>query len=287
MHDELIKRYIKEKLHKDAIVLTRLMGGMSNYTYVIEIEGEKYTFRVPGKGAEHFTNRKQEAEIMKSIEPYHFLPKPIINDVETGYKVAPYVEGQILSEVPDKPLETIAAILKKVNSIPKFDYDYEPLKRLADYEALSNELDPVYQALKEKFLDIYQQQLQFVPLVACHGDAQVSNFVLAEDKIYLMDWEFAANNDPIYDIACFGNATFDDALNLIEVYYDNPGPDKYQRLYAWRMFQCLQWHCVAKYKHIIGLSEELAIDFGYVAKQYLVKAKEFFQDYLNITEKGE
>ncbi|MDR1782193.1 MAG: phosphotransferase family protein [Bacilli bacterium] len=287
MHEELIRRFIKERLNKDADIVTRLMGGMSNYTYVIEIEGKKYTFRVPGKGAEHFTNRVQEVEIMDSIAKYNFLPQPIINDVATGYKVAPYVEGKILSDIENKPLDAIAATLKKVHSIDKFAYDYEPLKRLESYEKLSNELDPVYLALKDKWLEIYNTKLINVPLCACHGDAQVSNFVLDKERVYLMDWEFSANNDPIYDIACFGNANFNDALELIEVYFDNPGKDEYQRLYAWRMFQCLQWHCVAKYKHEVGLSEELAVDFDYVAKQYLVKAKGFFQDYLNLEEKGE
>ena len=36
----------------DAKIVMRLEGGMSNYTYVVECQGKKYTYRVPGKFAE-------------------------------------------------------------------------------------------------------------------------------------------------------------------------------------------------------------------------------------------
>ena len=286
MNEKIIQDFIKEKLDKEVTVIGRLMGGMSNYTYIIEIEGEKYTFRIPGKGAEHFTNRKQEIAIMKEIEKYDFLPAPIINDEKTGYKVAPYVDGQPLSEITPKPLELVVPILKKLHNAPKFSFNYEPLKRLEKYEKITSGLDPVYVALKDKWAEIYNNVLKDIELVPCHGDSQTSNFVLGDKKIYLMDWEFAANNDPIYDIACFGNANFDEAIQLIEEYFESAGKKEYQRLYAWRMFQCLQWHNVAKYKHEIGLSEELLIDFNFAANAYLDKAKGFFQNYLDVS-KGE
>ena len=95
-----------------------------------------------------------------------------------------------------------------------------------------------------------------------------------------MDWEFAGNNDPLYDVACFGNANFDDAINLLKMYNEHPSQNQYQRLYGWRMFQCLQWHNVAAYKDKIGLSEELSLDFSFFAKAYLDKANGFYQEYL-------
>ncbi|MDL2211311.1 choline kinase family protein [Erysipelotrichaceae bacterium OttesenSCG-928-M19] len=285
MNETIIKDYIKENLQKDSKVISRLMGGMSNYTYIIEIDNKKYTFRIPGKGAEHFTNRKQEIDIMQQIEPYDFLPMPIINDEKTGYKVAPYVEGIPLSEVSPKPLESVVAILKKLHSSPKFKYDYNPLDRLKKYEKITSGQDPVYLSLKNKWVEIYEKDLKDIELVPCHGDSQTSNFVLGENRLYLLDWEFSANNDPIYDIACFGNVNFEEALQLIEEYYNQAASkNEYQRLYAWRMFQCLQWHNVAKYKHEIGLSEELSLDFNFFANAYLDKAKDFFQSYLNVSK---
>ena len=44
----------------DAKIVMRLEGGMSNYTYVVECQGKKYTYRVPGKFAEKFVDREEE-----------------------------------------------------------------------------------------------------------------------------------------------------------------------------------------------------------------------------------
>ena len=43
-------------------IVMRLEGGMSNYTYVVECNGKKYTYRVPGKFAEKFVDRVEEWE---------------------------------------------------------------------------------------------------------------------------------------------------------------------------------------------------------------------------------
>ena len=286
MNTKVINDYVKEKLNKEVKVIKRLVGGMSNHTYLIEIDNELYTFRIPGKGSEHFTDRVKESEILEIVESLKFIPKAIINDTEKGYKLTPYIEGQILSEVFPKPMEAISSLLKDLHHSKKFEYDYNPLDRLESYEKITSKCDPVYLALKEKWIEIYSDKLIGIELVPCHGDAQTGNFILTDNRIYLLDWEFSANNDPIYDIACFGNVNFEEAIQLLEAYYIDANKNHYERLYAWRMYQCLQWHNVAKYKHEIGLSEDLAVNFELISDAYLDKAKGFFEDYLNIVSGG-
>jgi thiamine kinase-like enzyme len=288
MKTDLILKFIEDEYHTKGKIVHRLLGGMSNFTYVVEIDGSLYTIRIPGKGSEHFTNRQEEGEILNIVSKQGFLPKPTYFNKETGYKVAPYVEGTPLHEISteEKPYELVASTLKKLHTQKAFPYDYQPLKRLEYYESISNNHDDLYMALKEKFLEVHKKILKKVPLMPCHGDAQPSNFIIGEDQLYLVDWEFAGNNDPIYDIACFGNVVIDEAIALLQKYYANPSTNEYQRLYAWRMFQCLQWYNVATYKEEIGLSEELAIDFAAVAQAYLEKAKTFYQNYLEVS-KGE
>ena len=50
--EEYIVFRVNALLHAhDAKIVTRLEGGMSNYTYVVETRGKRYTYRVPGKYA--------------------------------------------------------------------------------------------------------------------------------------------------------------------------------------------------------------------------------------------
>ncbi len=263
-------------------VVKRLMGGMSNYTYIIEISGKLYTFRIPGKKGEKFVNRTVEKHNIELVKDLGLNNKTVYFEVESGYKIAEYIEGTPLHELnPLKELEAASIVLHKIHeSGLKSDYDYDPLGRLKLYESYLDEYDfnhsKRYLELKEKFLSYKELYMDNSRLVLSHGDSQVSNFVVTDDGLRLMDWEFTGNNDPYYDIACFGNSDFDHALALLPVYLGKtPTVEEYNRLYFFRAFQTLQWHNVALYKEFIGLSIDLGVDFMFIAGLYLDKAEKF------------
>lgn len=267
----------------DVIIKERLMGGMSNYTYIIEVKGTLYTFRIPGKNAEKFVDRTVEEHNINLVKELELNNETVFLDIKSGYKIAKYIEGQPLSEInPLDHLKEASEVLHKIHeSNLKSDYDYDPLGRLKLYENHTFEYghkhSERYNELKQRFLSLKDKYMNNDRLVLCHGDSQVSNFVKTPDNtLRLMDWEFTGNNDPFYDIACFGNNDFNHALELLPVYLGRtPETEEYNRLYFFRSFQCLQWHNVALYKEFIGLSVDLGVDFMFVANLYLDKAERF------------
>ena len=285
-NEQIIKDVCAQVLNvkkEDVKIVERLMGGMSNYTYIIEINGKLYTFRIPGKKAEKFVDRIVEADHIKLVEQLDLNNNTIYLDTESGYKIAEYIEGTPLHELePLSFLNEAAKVLHKIHdSGLKSDYDYNPIGRLALYESYLFEYSYVhskrYESLKEKFLSYKDQFMDDSKLVLAHGDSQISNFVVLKDNsMKLMDWEFTGNNDPYYDIACFGNNNFDHALALLPIYLGKtPTTEDYNRLYFFRAFQTLQWHNVALYKEFIGLSKDLGVDFMFIANLYLDKAEKF------------
>lgn len=285
-----MEKFIKDTVSKllnlespdKVTIVERLLGGMSNLMYVIEVNGEKLTFRIPGKNANNFVDRVNEEKNIKLVDELQINNETILFDVDKGYKISKYVEGDCLIDVDyNKHIEEISNMLKKIhNSDLKASKDYGWLERLEKYEKLVvdegyTEETEEYYALKKSLIEDFDY-FNKAKLVLCHGDSQISNFVVAEDKIYLLDWEFCGNNDPFYDIACFGNANFDDALKLLDVYLGREAnEEEIKKLNFFRGFQCLQWHNVALYKHLIGLSDELKVPFEAVANGYTEKAKLF------------
>lgn len=267
----------------------RLMGGMSNFTYVIEVEGNKYTFRIPGKNASVFVDFFAEKENMEIIEDLNLNNETLYTDPTIGYKIAKYVEGTPLSEVADPTLylEEVSKVLHILHeSELKAVDDYRPYDRLESYQQLVTDFgvehDSKYFELKTQFLT-YRSFLDQFPKVFCHNDSQISNMVVEADQTYLLDWEFAGNNDPMYDVACVGNKDFELALAFLPIYLGRePQLEELKRLYLWRAFQCLQWHNVARYKDLIGLSQDLHLDFNAIANMYLNKAEQFLMDAANI-----
>lgn len=255
-------------------IINRFHGGMSNFTYLIKdiTTDAKFSFRVAGIGASNFCNYLTEYEHIKAVENLELNSNTVFFDQQTGTKIASYIDGSTLNTI-DFDYKDVVSSLKKLHSSQVSLNPYNHLERLEDYELLALNQNPEYFKIKEQFIELFETNLKQHLLYPCHCDAQQSNFILA-DRLYLLDWEFAAINDYIYDIASFGNNNFEDAKNLLNVYHSNPSDEMYMRLYGWRCFQCLQWHNVAMYKQQIGLGESLNIDFGLVCQKYLNLASE-------------
>ncbi len=260
-------------------IIHRFMGGMSNFTYLIEDfkNNKKFVYRYPGKGNYNFVNYDDEKLHLKEIEKLNISNETIYLNTKKGIKIATYIEGDNIKS--DVNLDSISIILKKLhNSNVKFK-KYDHLKRLEKYESLHNNKVDEYFDLKSKWEEIYNNHLKEHIKYPSHNDAQFANFIQTKEKqIYLLDWEYAGINDYIYDIACFGNVDFEMAEKLLNNYEDEVDDKKIIRLYAWRMFQCLQWFNVASYKEQIGLSKDLDVDFKKVSENYIILANKFLQD---------
>jgi hypothetical protein len=75
MNEEIVKSKLALMFpDKEVKVLYRLMGGMSNYTYVVQIGDNRYTYRIPGEYSEHFVNREIEIENIKIVETLGITP---------------------------------------------------------------------------------------------------------------------------------------------------------------------------------------------------------------------
>lgn len=257
---------------KDPIIEFRLLGGMSNLMFVVSDQGEKYTVRVVGRGAEYFVNRVEEQEHIKMFEKLNVTNKTLFFDLESGVKIAKFLPGEPLSNlVPTDHLNEVANVLKVVHQGPLSKYNYNYFKRLEKYELINDNLPKEYYQAKEIITNYYRDIYAKIPLRFTHGDSQPSNFVIS-DQVYLVDFEFSGNNDPFYDIACFGNKSFEDALELLPVYLGKtPSSSDLHRLYYHRATQTLQWFLVALYKDKIGLSNDLKIPFDLVSQNYLKK----------------
>ena len=264
---------------QDTKIVMRLEGGMSNYTYVVETKGKKYTYRVPGKFAERFVDRQLEWDNLQEVDKLDLNNVTTYVEIRSGEKLAEYVEGTILSatDIVSYNEMSVKALKKIHESNLKFK-DYDAFGRLSNYEAYCREFNFIhpeeYSILRDRLWKM-RDEYRNIPMVPCHCDYQPTNLVISGDKLYVLDWEFAGMNDPYYDIACYGNAGFDKAVSLLECYLGHkPNEEEMRHLRFHRAFQCLQWYNVAIFKDKVGLSKDLNMDFNAVATMFLGMAKE-------------
>jgi len=281
-HKELIQQRAAEAFNvkqEDVIVKKRLLGGMSHLTYHIAIDGIDYTYRVIGKDGNLFVDRLIEQRNLDIIRPLNLNNETVFFDTTTGEKAAKYVEGTVLTQLDFRPyLPLVSKALKTLHhSSLKPASDYGLINRLNLYESYTNIKSDKYLKLKDAWIKMYQEEHQHQPKVFCHNDAQRSNMVVSNDRLYLLDWEYAGLNEFYYDIASFGNVDFNDALELLDVYLERKATKKEQdSVRFYRMFQALQWHQVALRKDMIGLSEVLHFDFKMLSEKYLNLAETLY-----------
>ncbi|MGL5268767.1 MAG: phosphotransferase [Spiroplasma sp.] len=92
--------------------------------------------------------------------------------------------------------------IKPKNKIKK----WEPLAQLNLYCNLVQINTNNLGAIKNE-LEIWLKSYQPEKIVLSHNDLVINNFVFHQEKWYLIDWDFATLNDPLFDIASFASET--------------------------------------------------------------------------------
>ena len=279
---------IKKVLGSEAYIEKPLIGGMMNQSYIVNNNGKRYVLYVSTKQANEMVDRPLEKANQKIISDLGLTSKNVYFDTEKGIKINEYIEGSSLDKAESFDSKKVASLLKKMHTSGKRSRDnYEPFKRFIAYEeealSFNPKLEYDYPLLRKQIFD-NQDFLEKQEMVLCHNDAQKSNIVKdLNDNYYLIDFEFMGNNDPIYDIATFGNGLVKEGYQCLLDYYDgNPSKEEKQRYYLWRIFVSLQWHNVAIVKHYRGEGKIHGFDFLAVANFFINNAREAYKGLLKI-----
>lgn len=258
----------------------QILGGMMNVSYVLSDVEDQYIIYFPSDSGKEMVVRPLEKDNYKIAYELGVAPRNYYFDEKTGIKINRFVLGAPLDKISlnHDDYVAVANLLKKIhNSKILSRSDYPVFSSLINYEetlfSFSPTIDQNYLTLKT-FLFDEKDYLAKQKKCLCHNDAQRSNIIKGIDgKYYLIDYEFAMNNDPIYDIAAFANSGLNDGLNVLKEYYSTPTFDQYKRFYLWRIYLSLQWYIVALIKHHKD-GDKLGYDFISVSKHFLDLALE-------------
>ena len=186
------------------------LGGMNNNNYKIYTDGGDFVFRLPGKGSNESVNRDSELFNAKVSHEMGIDANTIYFDNDSGLKITEYIDDaetlNVITARREDNMELMSYALNILhNSDKKFYRDFNPFSEIEQYKdtimkeeasLLENfkELDSITNALEDK---IEKLEIEYVPT---HLDAWPENFVKGEDKIYLIDWEYSANYDRLWDV---------------------------------------------------------------------------------------
>ena len=269
--------------------LFELQGGMMNKSYVIEFEGKKYVYYQPTVQANEMVDRILERDNHLKVYSLGITSKNLAF-FDTGVKINEYIEGQSLNYLESYDIKKVAKILKKLHeSHLSSGKDYLPFKQIEKYENQIKELKIATSNDYKTLLDLVKSEQSFLESqrkVLCHNDFQKSNIIKSNsDEYFMIDFEFMMDNDPIFDIAAFGNNNVIEGYELLKEYFGNSlTKEEIKRFFLWRIVLSLQWSLVALIKDFKGEGKTHNIDFKGVSDFFISNAKDAKEMLFNIVK---
>ena len=268
-------------LQNTDIELIPLKQGMTNDSFIFSINNERYIIRVPGINTEKIINRHQEYDVYQAIKDEEFVEPLIYIDRDKGYKISKFIENS--HTVNPKDWNEINACLKRLkefhNQSHRVEHYFDVFEHINYYESLMPNASK-YEDYKETKKNIESLEPIIENLVKdwtlCHIDAVCDNFLVTENQdVYLIDFEYAAMQDPDLDVAMFIVYSLfnrQEIDRIIDIYFEHQAtPLKRYKIYSYIAIVGLLWSnwCEAK-------QDQELLNSSYAQQQYNY-AKTFYQ----------
>lgn len=267
-----------------------LKAGMTNHSFLFEINNESYICRIPGPGTDRLIKRKEEHEVYSVIAPLNIAEHIIYFNGNTGYKIAKYYKNARNADAKNWTEITLCMeLLRKLHSSGIYtNHSFNLRERISFYEKLCKDrhlmLFEDYREVKERMnalLDKLEQMNR--PLCLSHIDPVADNFLFLPDgSIRLIDWEYAGMHDPLIDIAmCAIYSYYEEAEldRLLTIYLEHsPSDDERFCTYSYAALGGFLWCLWGVFKSTEGeeFGDYTLVMYHY-AKRYYKKIKQMFQ----------
>lgn len=259
-----------------------LKMGMTNHSFKFEIDRKTYIIRIPGEGTEELINRKQEYEVYQKIDSAGISDTVCYFSPEKGYKITEYLTGsRVCNPNSENDVRLCMKHLKAFHAERyQVSHSFDIWERIHYYETLWNGRKSVhadYEETKIKVLSLKEYvDKQEKEWVLTHIDAVPDNFLIKENEVRLIDWEYAGMQDPHVDIAMFCiYALYDQKQidHLICIYFGKKPPKSVRiKIYCYISMCGLLWSNWCEYK------AQLGVEFG----EYAVMQYQYAKDYCKI-----
>jgi thiamine kinase-like enzyme len=192
-----------------SVRIERLTGGMTNANFLADFGDEQVVVRIPGKNTGQLgIDRGFEAQANRLAAGIGVAPEVLDESQTQGYMVTRFLVGRpvLPEELASEPmLGEVAKTLRRVHDAGSIDWQFNPFNVVRDYHAtaLSNGVvEPFDFALAHSVVDRIESIRGFRPVAFCHNDLLNENF-LFDDRLRILDWEYAGMGDPFFDLANF------------------------------------------------------------------------------------
>ncbi len=230
-----------------------LTGGLTNQNFVVTAGGQRYVARLSNPtGALLAIDRDAERECSVAAASTGVAPRVVDYAPDAGVLMIEWIEGRTftpedLRDPASAP--AVALALRRLHGGPRFPVDFDMF------------------AIQRRYLDVVQRNgyrlperyLEFMPVVdrlraamsirdegtvPCHNDLLAANLIDDGRQVWLIDYEYAGNNDACFELGnLWSESTLEDNRleELVALYYGKALRHKVARARLWGLMSKYGW----------------------------------------------
>ena len=265
---------LTEKIYQtpEAFDLTPIGEGSTNSNYHLIFNEGHYFVRIAPKGAELLSASIEiEFEVLQALKELHIAPEPIHLNRNRRILVTEFMHGAHEMDLSD--LSTRSKVFSLLHQIEASNitlsrtYDpYIDIVRLIDLAKSLN--DPIAYIS----LPLLKELSQSNENKLSHFDLHHGNILTDNERIWIVDWEYATMADRFLTLASMASTEhWDDnqMKNILNEYLPHPREEDFHSLFLNRILIDLHW---AAWCHIQKTLSPLAIPYEEWENDYITEA---------------
>ncbi len=238
----------------EEVSATRL-GGLTNRNYEIKSPAGHFVLRIPGEGTSDIIDRSVEEHNARVAAEAGVNAEVLFFDADEGTMLCRYVENSVTMSLEGfKDLGAVERAARAFHRLHTCGQEFRT--RFELFEQIDNYLG-VVKKLNAPIPDGYtgvQREAEAVraalgrhelPVAPCHCDPLAENFLDVGDRMFIIDFEYSGNNDPMWDLGDLSvEAGFDqqqDEVFLNAYFGGEPPPFEAGRMIMYKAMCDLLW----------------------------------------------
>ena len=268
-----------------------LSGGMTNLNFKVTDGANQYVVRFGEDDPIHLISRRNE--IASSRAAFDIGVSPELVHHEAGILVVRFIDGKVFDESDvrvDRNLERIVELLqrfhhelpKKFNEVAVMFWVFQLLRH---YHNLLVQGESAHAARLPELASIgaeLEAAVGPVEIVFGHNDLLPANFIDDGDKIWLIDFDYAGFNSPLFDLS---NLASNNELNevqeraMLEQYFGS-SPD-HAKLSSYHAMKCASLLRETMWSMVSELYSRVEMDFANYTQKNLARFETVYAEYKN------
>ena len=218
-------------------------GGQTNRTWLVSIGSRKAVLKVDSAPrVAPFNGRLVEQGIQSRAAQADLASRVLFAD-ETSY-LTEYIDGDVWTAVDlekEENLIALAGVLRRLHALPLSGRRFDIIGAAHRYR---DRIDSGASEEALDYVDVIEKYRAPLALCCCHNDLVAENIIAMPD-LRLLDWEYACDNDPLFDLAivvAHHNLSASLATCLLDAYFKGDG-ERWREIFEQQviLYDALLW----------------------------------------------